>query len=80
MRRRQISRVLQAYNDTRPRIDQSLLGRFIDNQDLTRFQTLIDTNHLPPTRLQCGGTLHPFACSDTHFVLSADNLGMFASA
>ena len=37
-------------------IDQSVLGRFIDNHDLTRFQTLLASNGLPDLRLKCGVT------------------------
>jgi hypothetical protein len=45
-RRRQISAQLAEYKRAAT-IDQSTLGRFIDNHDLTRFQTLLDSKNLP---------------------------------
>jgi hypothetical protein len=52
---RQISAQLAEYKRAAT-IDQSTLGRFIDNHDLTRFQTLLDSKNLPnpDERLRCG--------------------------
>ena len=44
-------------------IDQSVLGRFIDNHDLTRFQTLLDSNSLQAWRLKCGVTTSRIICT-----------------
>ena len=55
---RQISTIMAQYEDAK--IDQSILGRFFDNQDLTRFQTLLDDNRLPPTRLRLESRLKHF--------------------
>ena len=48
---RQISTIIAQYKAAC--IDQRILGRFFDNQDLTRFQTLLDDKRLPVTRLRC---------------------------
>ncbi|KAK9845225.1 hypothetical protein WJX81_000502 [Elliptochloris bilobata] len=46
---RQISSVIAQYRSVS--IDQGILGRFIDNHDITRFQTLLVDNGLPNSRL-----------------------------
>ena len=62
---RQISTIIAQYKAAG--IDQRILGRFIDNQDLTRFQTLLDDNRLPPTRLRCAhSTLTPTVLLETN--------------
>ena len=61
MSHRQISHVMNQYQSSG--IDQSVLGRFIDNHDLTRFQTLLASNSLPDWRLKCGVTTSHIKCT-----------------